>query len=89
MVPKRWYFVLKRSNSYASFQWVLYLNQKDKKFYVSLDLHTKYLMSWRQAHWYWLLFNLPIWLKRNGSLFGYKHVTGTVHLQRLTDEQLD
>lgn len=88
-VPKRWYFTLKKGKGITEFEMVLYLNPKDKKFYASLDLHTKYLLSWRQAYWYWLLFNLPRWIKRNGSMFGYRHVTGTVHLRRLSDEQLD
>lgn len=87
IVPKRWYFTLKRGSGNQSFEMVLYL--KDKKFYTSLYLHTQYLLSWRQAYWYWFLFNLRKWIKINATLFAYKHVTGTVHLCRLSDEQLD
>ena len=84
---KRYYFTLERGTGKNRSIQLLYL--RNKKFYCALQLHTHSLLSWRQAYWYWFLFNLPSWIKRNGSLFGYKHVIGIVKLHRMTDEQLD
>ena len=78
---------MKKGDGPSAVYMVLFL--KNKKFYAGLQLYNSYLLPGYQAYLYWLLFNLPSWLKRNGSMFAYKHVTGRVQLHRLTDEQID
>ena len=63
--------------------------RKNKKFYITHALHTQMLFTWYQGLWFYFLFLLPGWLKKNGSMFGYKHTTGFVKLNRLSDEFLD
>ena len=85
---KRWYFILRKESGKSSVEMFMYL--KGNKFKVNHYLHSGYLMNWWQAHWYWLCFNLPLWVNRkaNAAMFGYKTTTGTVHLRRLEDEML-
>ena len=84
---KRYYFTLRKGKGKASVEMYMYLS--DGKFYYHHHLHSSFLMNWFQAHWYWMLMNLPGWIKRNGHLFGYAVTNGTVHLRRLENEMLN
>lgn len=66
----------------------LYLYRRHGFFKISHSLYTSYLMNWWQAHYYWLLFNLPKWIKHNSQMFFYANVQGVVKIQRLDDEML-
>lgn len=86
-MKKRWYFTLRKGTGKAAVE--MYLYRKDGKFRTCHYLHTQHLFNFFMSRWYWIQFNLPAWMKRNGSMFGYKETNGTVHLRQLPDEMLN
>lgn len=86
IVKKRWYFTLTKGTGKQKVELYLYL--KNGKFKTTHALFTYHLLTWWQAHFYWVLFNLPGWLKKNGTMFGYSTTSGTVKKCSLTDDML-
>lgn len=82
MFKKKYYFAL-RKGGHTQSGFLMYLYLKDKKFKWSHQLHSSYLLPWYQAYWYFLLFNLPSWIKTNGDMFSYSHVKGAVLLLKI------
>ncbi len=87
ILKKRWYFTITKGTGKQKVHLYVYMS-KEGVFKMSHSLYTTYLMSWWQAHWYWLLLNLPRWWKDNSKMFFYENVKGIVNLQRLEDEML-
>ncbi len=85
-MKKRYHFVLQKKIGNSHIDMFLYL--RNGKFFCDHHLYSRHLLNWWQAHWYWLLFNLPKWYKKNGNMFGYPKTVGTVFLRRLDDTQL-
>lgn len=85
-MKKRWYFVLRKGTGKTSVDMYMYIH--NNRFKVDHQLHDKYLFNWFQAQFIMLLFKLPKWIKRNGNLFSYFHVSGTVHLKKLEQYML-
>jgi hypothetical protein len=87
ILKRRWFFTITKGNGKQKVDMYLYLS-KDGYFKISHSLYTHYLMNWWQAHWYWLLFNLPKWIKDNTEMFYYENINGVVNIRRLDDEML-
>ncbi len=77
-MKKRYYFSITKGSGKAAV--VLFLVLRNKKFYIRHSIYSNELMYWWQAHWYWILFNLPSWIKKNGEMFGYKKTQGRIKL---------
>lgn len=77
-----YYFILRKNYGSKECFVDLYMYRKRKKFWVSFRRNERTCFNFFVAHWYWLLFNLPAWVSRNGERFGYPITQGRIVMLR-------